>query len=42
LSEELIRTLLSYGGEIEIIEPQKLKELIVHRIKSMQKVYGLK
>ena len=42
LSEELMRTLLSYGGEIEIIEPQKLKELIVHRIKSMQKVYGLR
>jgi len=34
--------LLSYGGEIEILEPKELKQLIVHRIKSMQKVYALK
>ena len=41
LSEELIRTLLSYGGEIQVIEPQELKSLLIDRILSMRKVYGL-
>lgn len=41
LSEELIRTLLSYGGEIEIIEPQELKSALTERILEMNKRYNL-
>jgi predicted DNA-binding transcriptional regulator YafY len=41
LSEELIRTLLSYGGEIEIIEPQDLKKALKERIMAMNKRYDL-
>ena len=41
LSEELIRTLLSYGGEIEIIEPQELKSALTARILAMKKRYNL-
>ena len=41
LSEELIRTLLSYGGEIEIIEPQELKRVLTERILEMNKRYNL-
>ncbi|MEJ6506415.1 MAG: WYL domain-containing protein, partial [Crocinitomicaceae bacterium] len=41
LSEELIRTLLSYGGELQVIEPQELKSLLIERILSMRKVYDL-
>ena len=41
LSEELIRTLLSYGGELQVIEPQELKSLLIDRILSMRKVYDL-
>ena len=41
LSEELIRTLLSYGGEIEIIEPIELKNALTERIIAMTKRYNL-
>ena len=41
LSEELIRTLLSYGGEIEVIEPEDLKKALKERISSMRKRYNL-
>ena len=41
LSEELIRTLLSYGGEIEVIEPEDLKKALKERISSMKKRYNL-
>ena len=41
LSEELIRTLLSYGGEIEIIEPEQLKKALKERISAMNKRYNL-
>ena len=41
LSEELIRTLLSYGGEIEIIEPAELKTALTERILAMKKRYNL-
>ena len=41
LSEELIRTLLSYGGEIEVIEPEDLKKALKERILSMKKRYNL-
>ena len=42
ISEELIRALLSYGGEIEIIEPKELKTALIERISAMHKVYQLK
>lgn len=35
ISEELIRTILSYGGEIEVVEPAILREQIAKRISSM-------
>ena len=41
ISEELIRTLLSYGGEIEVIEPKELREIIEKRISDMNHLYKL-
>ena len=41
LSEELIRTLLSYGGEIQVVKPEELKSLVIDRIYSMKKGYGI-
>ena len=41
ISEELIRALLSYCGEIEIIEPKELKTALIERISAMHKVYQL-
>jgi predicted DNA-binding transcriptional regulator YafY len=35
ISEELIRALMSYGGEIEVLEPELLREHIVRRVKEM-------
>ena len=35
LSEELIRTILSFGGEIEVVAPSILREQIAKRISSM-------
>jgi predicted DNA-binding transcriptional regulator YafY len=40
VSEELIRSLLSYGGEIEIIAPLSLRENIIKRLKAMNDIYG--
>ncbi|MDX1652112.1 MAG: WYL domain-containing protein [Brumimicrobium sp.] len=42
VSEELIRELMSYGGELEVLEPQSLKEEIIDRINSMRSVYAIK
>jgi len=41
ISEELIRTLLSYGGEIEVIQPKELREIIENRISDMNHLYKL-
>jgi len=37
ISEELIRSILSYGGEIEVISPQILKDEVVKRAKRICK-----
>jgi predicted DNA-binding transcriptional regulator YafY len=39
ISEELIRSLLSYGGEVEIAEPETLKQEIFERAQSILKNY---
>lgn len=39
ISEELIRSILSYGGEIQVVEPELLKEHIMLRIKQMVENY---
>lgn len=41
ISEELIRSILSYGGELEVVEPQILREELVRRLKKMNESYGL-
>ena len=41
ISEELIRLILSYGGELEVVEPQLLREELVRRLKKMNESYGL-
>jgi predicted DNA-binding transcriptional regulator YafY len=41
VSEELIRAILSYGGEVEVVSPQILRERIIVRLKSMNGLYGL-
>lgn len=41
VSEEFIRGVLSYGGEIEIIAPQSLRENIMKRLHAMNEAYGL-
>ena len=40
ISEEFIRSVLGYGGEIEIIEPQNLRETIAKRVKQMSLIYS--
>jgi predicted DNA-binding transcriptional regulator YafY len=40
VSEEFIRSILGYGGEIEIIEPQNLRETIAKRVKQMSLIYS--
>lgn len=40
-SEELIRSFMSYGEDIEILEPKFLKEEIISRIKGMYKMYEI-
>lgn len=40
ITEELIRTLLSYGGEIEVVEPASLRIELVKRAKSMLEQYN--
>jgi predicted DNA-binding transcriptional regulator YafY len=41
ISEELIRSILSFGGEIEIIEPENLREIIIKRLKLMCENYEI-
>lgn len=40
INRELVSELLSYGNDIEVIEPQNLKELMTEKIDSMQKNYS--
>jgi predicted DNA-binding transcriptional regulator YafY len=39
ISEELIRTILSFGGEIEVVEPQTLRDTLTNRINQMNAHY---
>ena len=39
LTEELIRNMLSYGGEIEVLEPLSLREEIIKRVSLMVERY---
>lgn len=39
LSEELIRELMSFGGDIEVLEPELLREHMVRRVKAMVENY---
>ena len=41
ISEELIRSLLSYGGEIEVLEPESLRIKMAERVLSMVNNYNL-
>ncbi len=41
ISEELIRTFMSYGGELEIIEPELLRNTIKKRIVDMSERYDI-
>jgi predicted DNA-binding transcriptional regulator YafY len=39
ISEEFIRVILGYGGEIEILEPASLRKTISERVQNMQDLY---
>jgi predicted DNA-binding transcriptional regulator YafY len=39
VSEELIRSLLSYAGEVEIVEPVSLREEVARRVREMHLLY---
>jgi len=39
ISEELIRTILGYAGEIEVIEPNNLRQILSERIHQMATIY---
>lgn len=41
VSEEFIRALLSYAGEIEVLKPASLRENIASRIDEMRVLYGV-
>ena len=41
ISEELIRTFMSYGGELEILEPDSLRNTIKKRIVDMSERYDI-
>lgn len=41
ISEEFIRSILSYAGGIEIVEPTEFREEIISRIEEMMKNYNL-
>lgn len=41
VSEELIRTIMSYGGEIEVLEPKDLRNKIEKRLINMNELYKL-
>lgn len=40
VSEEFIRSILSYGGEIEILSPESLRDTISKRVKNLIEVYA--
>ncbi|MEN9399468.1 MAG: hypothetical protein RL632_569 [Bacteroidota bacterium] len=40
-SEELIRNILSYAGEIEVIQPLSLRDEIIRRLRGMNAVYAI-
>ena len=40
-SEELIRNILSYAGEIEVKEPRSLREEIIRRLRGMNTIYSI-
>lgn len=42
ISEELIRSILSYSGEVEVVKPASLRETIVNRIEKMNQIYKIK
>jgi predicted DNA-binding transcriptional regulator YafY len=39
ISEELIRTVLGYAGEIEVLQPESLREILSERIQQMAAIY---
>lgn len=41
VSEELIRNFLSFGGEIEILEPESLRNMMIRRVVGMKESYNL-
>jgi predicted DNA-binding transcriptional regulator YafY len=41
LSEELIRTILSFSGEVTVLKPKALKNTLIDRIKKMQENYKI-
>ncbi|MCE3296965.1 MAG: putative transcriptional regulator protein [Crocinitomicaceae bacterium] len=41
VSEELIRSFLSFGGEIEIVEPESLRSTMIKRIAAMRESYDI-
>lgn len=40
ISEEIIRSILSFGGEIEVLKPDSLRQIIAERIASIHKKYA--
>ena len=40
ISEEFIRIILGYGGEIEVLEPASLRETLAIRVKQMAGIYS--
>lgn len=41
ISEELIRTIMSYGGEIEVLQPLSLRNVIISRVHKLNQAYSL-
>jgi predicted DNA-binding transcriptional regulator YafY len=41
ISEEFIRVVLGYGGEIEVLEPASLRETLAIRVKQMTMIYSI-
>ena len=41
ISEELIRSILSFAGEIEVLSPISLRDILKDRLKTMVQNYGL-
>lgn len=40
VSEELIRLIMSFGGEIEVVEPLSLRTIIIQRLEEMNRNYN--